>query len=141
MRCLSFILAMVLLPATLIFSTGCEGEVSFTTAELSEATMALGVDNQNKPVDPTNVFKPGTEEIFCSARLSNAPSDTEINSVWIYVTADNYEIDSFAINTDGNRYLQFSMNRPTSGWPEGDYKLVLYIDGEEAVSLPFSVQP
>jgi len=141
MRYFSLALVIVLLTATLIFSAGCEGEVSFTTAKLSEATMALGVDVESKPVDPTSVFKPSTGEIFCSAKLSNAPDDTVINSVWIYVTADNYEIDSFAITTDGTRYLQFSMNRSATGWPEGDYKLVLYIDGEEAVSLPFSVQP
>jgi len=57
---------------------GCEGEVSFTSASLSEATMCQSVDKDMRPVHAISVFNTGTPEIFCSVKLSSAPPDTEI---------------------------------------------------------------
>ena len=138
-------LLVVLLLAIVALAAGCSGEVSFTTAKLSEGTMALGIDDDTKPVNPTTVFSPEAEEIFCSVKLSNSPQDTEVNSTWIYVQGEledteNYEIDSYAVTTDGTRYLQFSMSRPANGFPRGEYKLVLSIDGKEELNLPFTVE-
>ncbi|TFH36125.1 MAG: hypothetical protein E4G93_02655, partial [Dehalococcoidia bacterium] len=117
---------------------------SFTTAELSEATMCLSVDSLSQPVDPTDTFGVNTPEIFCSVKLSNAPEDTEVLSEWVYVKGEvagvtDYVIDTLSLTTDGTRYLQFSLGIPDGGWPVGEYKLVLYVDGKEKVSLPFTV--
>ena len=123
---------------------GCDGEVSFTTAALSEATMATGIDSESKPVGATDVFDANTPEIFCSVKLSNAPSDTEVLSEWVYIKGEledvtDHVIDSFPVVTDGTRYLQFSMTRPDNGWPTGEYEMVLYVDGKEKVTLPFTI--
>ena len=137
---------LILLGAMLggLILTGCSGDVSFTTAKLSEATMCLGVDAQTKPLNPTDAFGVNTPEIFCSVKLSNAPDDTEILSEWVYVEGEaegvtDYVIDTLPLTADGTRYLYFSMPRPDSGWPVGEYTLNLYIDGKEAVSVPFTV--
>jgi len=124
--------------------SGCSGEVSFTTAKLTEATMCLGVDGQNQPVNPTDEFGVNTPEIFCSVKLSNAPDDTEVGSEWVYVKGEaagvtDYVIDTLVLPADGTQFLQFSLPRPDGGWPIGEYQLNLYIDGKEAVSLPFTV--
>ena len=141
-------LKTVLAVATLILValpiTGCSGEVSFTTASLSEATMALGTDADAKPINPTDTFQVDTPEIFCSVKLSNAPSDTEITSEWVYIEGelegyDNHVIDTYTLVTDGDRYLTFSMERPDDGWPVGTYELVLYVDGKDETSVGFSV--
>jgi hypothetical protein len=144
-RNLSLILVTSLLSALILLSVGCGGEVSFTTAKLSEATMAMGVTDDNKPVNATTVFSPETEEIFCSVKLSNAPSDTEVTSVWVYVGGEeegltNYEIDNYSVITEGTRYINFSLPRGDTDFPKGDYKLVLYVDGKESVALPFTVR-
>ena len=123
---------------------GCSGEVSFTTASLSEATMATGTDSDNQPVGATDQFQVDTPEIFCSVKLSNAPNDTEVLSEWVYVKGElegvtDHIIDTFPVVTDGTRHLQFSMERPDGGWPKGDYKLVLYVDAKEEVAVPFTV--
>ena len=125
-------------------AAGCSGEVSFTTASLSDATMALGVDEDARPVNPTNEFEVDTPEIFCSVELSNAPHDTEVTAEWIYVEGEvadvtNHVIDSYTLVTDGNRHLTFSIERPDNGWPVGDYRLVLYVDGTEETSVDFTV--
>lgn len=145
MKKMAYLFLIVLLLTLGLLATACSGEVSFTTAKLSEGTMALGIDDDTKPVNPTNVFSPETEEIFCSVKLSNAPQDTEVNSKWIYIQGEledteNYEIDSYAVTTDGTQYLQFSMSRPANGFPRGEYKLVLAIDGKEELNLPFTVE-
>jgi len=143
-RNLSRMLVTSLLSALILLSVGCE--VSFTTAKLSEATMALGVTDDNKPVNATTVFSPDTEEIFCSVKLSNAPDHTEVTSVWVYVGGEvegltNYEIDSYSTVTEGTRYINFSLPRAAdTGFPKGDYKIVLYVDGKESVALPFTVR-
>ncbi len=138
-------LLSVLLLTLSVPLAGCSGEVSFTTASLSEATMCLDVDADSRPVDPTSQFAPDTPEIFCSVKLSNAPPNTEVLSEWVYVRGEveeltDHVIDTFAVTTDGTRYLQFSMTMPDAGWPLGEYALVLYVDGKEEVSVPFTVR-
>jgi hypothetical protein len=125
--------------------TGCEGEVSFTTASLSEAAMCQSVDENKLPIDATDAFTTDTPEIFCSVKLSHAPSDTAIKAEWIYIEGEledvsNYLIDEWSTTTDGTRYISVSITRPYNGWPRGDYKIVLYIDGKEELSTPFTVQ-
>jgi len=140
-------LVRVLLLAALVSAlplAGCSGEVSFTSAKLSEATMCLGVDGEAKPVNPTKTFAVHTPEIFCSVKLSNAPADTEIGSEWVYVKGelsgyDNTVIATLVLPAEGTQYLQFSLPKPDAGWPAGEYKLNLYVDGKESVSLPFTV--
>ncbi|MDD5604352.1 MAG: hypothetical protein RBR99_01730 [Dehalococcoidales bacterium] len=133
--CLSFVMVLTI---------GCGKEVSFTTAKLSEATMATGVTGDFKPQDPTTTFYANTAEIFCSVKLSNAPADTTVTGIWIYENGQeqhltNYEIDRYSITTDGTRYLMFSLTRPNTGFPIGNYKLVLTIDEKEPETLKFKV--
>ncbi len=146
-RFFTIAIALSTLVAVLVFPlVGCTGEVGFTTASLSKATMCKSVDSETRePVEPTNVFTPDTPEIFCSVNLSNAPSDTEVSSEWIYVKSEledvaDYLIDEVSITTDGTRYVPFSVPRPDNGWPTGDYKVVLYLDGNEKTSVTFKVQ-
>ena len=121
------------------------GEVSFTTARLSEITMAKSIDETFKPIEKADVFSVDTPEIFLSAKFSNAPADTEVTGEWTYVGGEvadleNYTIDTASLKIEGTAYLYFSMPMPEAGWPKGDYKVVLAIDGKEQGSVPFKVQ-
>ena len=146
-RFLAITIALSTLVVVLAFPlASCTGEVGFTTASLSKATMCKSVDSESRePVEPTNVFTPETTEIFCSVSLSNAPSDTKVSSEWIYVKGEfedvsDYLIDEISITTDGTRYVSFSEPKPENGWPTGDYKVLLYLDGNEKTSVTFKVQ-
>ncbi len=137
--CWKALLAAAGLVLATVPATGCSGEVSFTTASLSDATMALGVDEDARPINPTDEFDVDTPEIFCSVKLSNAPHDTEITSEWVYLQGEadvtDHVIDTYTLVTDGSRHLTFSIERPDNGWPVGDYRLVLYVDGKEETRL------
>jgi hypothetical protein len=124
----------------------CSGEVSFTTARLSEITMAKSIDQETyQPVEKTDTFGVNTTEIFLSAKFSNAPSDTEVMAEWVYVEGEaeelkNYLIDSVSINVSGTDYLYFAMPMPGQGWPRGQYEVTLYIDGKEVETVSFTVE-
>lgn len=144
-RLLVLTLAAVALAALVVPWAGCQGEISFTTASLSNATMCKSVDPQTMaPIEPTDVYSPDTLTFYCSVKLSNAPSDTEIKAEWIYVQGEagvaNQLIDTNTITAGGDRYLGFSLERGTDVWPQGDYKIVLFIGGKERQSVPFKVQ-
>ena len=138
----TLILASLLLAIPLI---GCEGEVSFTTASLSEATMCTSVDEDMRPLDATDVFTVDTPEIICSVKLSHAPPDTEVTAEWIYVEGEwegvtDYLLGEYEFTADGTGYLSFYLTPPVEGWPRGYYKVVLYVDGKEELSVPFTVE-
>jgi hypothetical protein len=88
-----------------------------------------------------------TPEIFCSFKLSNAPSDTHLNAEWIYIQGENATLANTVIatwktTTEGTRYIEISLSPPGgwSGWYTGEYQVVLYIDDEEQTSVPFTVE-
>jgi hypothetical protein len=140
------IVALVLVAMLVVPLAGCKGEVSVTTASLSEATMCSSIDSQTKrPAEKADVFSTNTPEIYCSVKLSNAPPNTEVKAVWIYVQGEakdlkDYTITEYPMTADGTRYLSFSVTQPTAGWPRGDYMIKLFVDGKERLTVPFSVQ-
>jgi len=125
------------------FVTGCE--VKVTTAKLSDARMCLSVDPATKkPVELADVFRPDTPEITCSVKLSSAP-ETNITARWIYVQGEvkdlkDHLITEYSLVADGTRYLSFAMEKPDNGFPRGEYKVVLLMDGKEKLSVPFKVE-
>jgi len=138
----SFLLLSLVILMSLFF---VEGEISSSTAKLGEATMCTKVDEKTKkPVEKTDVFTSDTPEIFCSVKLSSAPSDTNIKSEWIYVKGEaenlsDYKIDEFTITTEGTKYVSFSLSRPNTGFPKGEYILKLYLNDEFKLSVPFKI--
>lgn len=145
-RSLLVLLAALSLSLLGLSIMSCSGEVSFTTAGLSEITMAKSVDETTyKPIEKTATFGVDAPEIFLSAKFSNAPSDTEIMAEWVYVEGEaedlrDYLIDAVSIYVAGTDYLSFSLSMPEQGWPRGQYEVILYIDGEEVETVSFTVQ-
>lgn len=131
---------------------GCveEEEVSPATGLLSEATMARGVDNNSRPVDPTGVFSTDAEGFFCSFKITDAPPDTKIKAEWVYVGGEveeqlgnNYTMEIMNAVAEGTCYTHVAMPLPPIPdyeWPRGDFKIILYVDDQEEVSVPFKVE-
>lgn len=136
------VLAMAVVTALPL--AGCTNGVGFPTTSatpsLSQATTCKSINLQTgEPIEPTTTFAPDTTQIFGSAKLSNAPAGTEIKSEWIYIQGDLL-IDSWSTSAEGTQYISSSITRPDSTWPMGDYKLVIYLNGKEAATVPFKVQ-
>jgi len=147
----SVLIVLFILAAGLVVPlAGCTGAVSFppgsSSISLGKAATCKSVDPQTEEaVEPANTFTADTAEIFCSVKLSNAPSGTEVSAEWIYVqdaagAANDLLIDSWSRVTEGTRHVSTSVTKPGTGWPQGDYKVVFYLNGNENQSVAFKVQ-
>lgn len=145
MKKLTMALSILVIAVLGIMAVGCEGEAdTYSPPGIGFITMAKGVDAEKKPVNPTTTFTTDIPEVFCSARMNNAPSAVKVTGKWIYVSGElkdttNYEIDSASLETKTG-YFSMSLTRPTNGWPKGSYKLIFVIDGKEVGSAPFTIQ-
>ncbi len=143
------VIALILM-AVLLTGCGKKGVVS-TSGLLTEITMTAAVDDDGRPLYPTTVFAPNANAFYCSFKVINAPPKTEIKGEWIYVSGEveeqiggkNYVMDELTITVEGTRYaFVFYHRTPLPGykWPKGDYKVVLYVNGKEDASIPFTVK-
>ncbi|MCX6010263.1 MAG: hypothetical protein NTW48_09615 [Chloroflexi bacterium] len=136
-------LATLAVAAMLLGSlAGCE--CSYSSASLSEATMCKNIDEQNRPIERADVFPPDFDIIYCSAKLSNAPSNTntEVKAQWF--DNNNQQVFEKTVTTEegGTGYIYFSLARTATAasWPTGNYAVKLFLDGKEQVTVPFKIQ-
>jgi hypothetical protein len=145
------LITLIILAAGLAITlAGCTGAVSLPTGSssstsLGKAATCKSVDPQTEEaIEPASVFTADTPEIFCSVKLSNAPSGTEVSAEWLYLSeatgGNDLLIDSWSRVTEGTRHVSTSIVKPANGWPQGNYKVVLYLNGNENQSIAFSVQ-
>ena len=113
--------------------------ISFTTANITKAHMALDVDDTKQ----TDVFSPSAKTFYCFFDLNNAPDDTKVKGVWVAVDASgvdpNYEIDTSEY-TSGDGTIYFTLERSTDAWPVGKYKVDLYINDKLVQTIEFEVK-
>ena len=115
--------------------------VSDATANISDAHMAVDPGG----ISPTTVFTPEDGTFYCVAELSDAPDDTVVRALWTAVDvegeAPDTEIDETSV-TSGDGRLTFKLtNEPFGTWPEGRYKVDLFLNDERQPerTLEFSV--
>ena len=90
------------------------------------------------------VFGPATPKIYLRAKLVDVPKGGKVKAVWIAektkVAPPNYEIDAKELATGAiaNR-VDFSMSKPNAGWPEGEYRVDLQINGKTVQTVKFKV--
>ena len=89
-------------------------------------------------------FAPTTEKVFLRAKVADVPAGAKLKASWIAektkVAPANYKIDSYEMKTVANmNEVLFSMSKPTAGWPEGDYRVELFIDDKPAAKVPFKI--
>ncbi len=95
------------------------------------------------PINVMNRFGDDTPSIHAVIAIEKAKKGSTVKGAWISVDAietPDYEIDAAAaVSPGGDAVVHFALSRPDNGWPQGNYKLDVYIDGTFAVSAPFSV--
>ena len=89
-------------------------------------------------------FKPDTPKIELHLELLGITSLTKISGIWVAEKTDaapaNFEIDTANLNAMiGMKEATFSLSKPDKGWPVGNYRVDLVIEGKKVGSLPFQV--
>jgi hypothetical protein len=136
---------ILILVLSVMLLIGCTGNSAFTSESLSEITLSQDVDKQFRPVDATTVFSTDARMIFCSFTPSKAPAGAMITAQWIYAKGEekdliDYVIDQWTESIKDQSRIAMFIRRPTNGWPKGEYKVVLFVDSREEISIPFTIR-
>jgi hypothetical protein len=111
--------------------------------ELGLSNLRMAFDQDGKNV--TTTFSP-TDVFYAVADLANAPQGTKVEAKWTAVNATDTEpnlefqtqsLDITEESFSGTIYFQLSNDE---GWPPGQYKVDLYLNGALAQTAEFSVQ-
>ena len=122
-----------ILAVFMVFLGGCHSkkEVEVPIPQDIQLGTSVGVDKQISA--PTNVFKP-TDTVYVSVRNSAAAQN--IKAVFSY---NDKAIRTDSVTTHGPGYVEFHISQP-SGLPEGNYKVVVSIDGDNKSPAIFDVK-
>ncbi len=86
---ITLVIITLMMVSVLFMGASC----SSTTANVSNAVMTTGVDDNSMPVDNVTEF-PVNSDVYVAAELHNAPDDTNIKFIWYQ---DGQELDSVTI--------------------------------------------
>lgn len=128
----------VLLVVAVLAITALACGFSASTANFQDAYMAYDSAGTQR----TSVY--GPEDVFYAiVDLANASDSTEVRAVWTAVNVDgeaaNTLIDEVSIQS-GDALLTFDLANTGMLWPNGAYKVDLYLNGELETTLNFQVQ-
>ena len=110
---------------------------------VQNATICSSVDENNLPLDSTNVFATDTQKIWLSARVINAQEGTSIKIGWsnpskklIQPTTD------IGFSSPQTKYFSSELIKPEnlSLWPLGEYKVVIALNNQVVQTLMFTIK-
>jgi hypothetical protein len=110
---------------------------SATTARFTDAFLTRDPATEAN----TEVFAP-EDTFYVLVDLANAPDGTTVKAVWVAVDADGVDFDTVideAELTTGDGRLTFDLANDQL-WPEGNYKVDLYINDNLERTLECSVE-
>lgn len=123
-------LLLILAAVTLaVFTVGCS--FNFSTAKIEDAIMTDSIDAEGKPGEEVVSYPADALTLYVSAKLRNAPDNTQIRIVWTYVSGDQL-IDEVVLDSGdiSDRYIYSDLS-PTATLPEGNYQVEFFIDERE----------
>lgn len=118
---------------------------------LVPAASAAGFENvvltsEKDAEEAEEVFATDTPAIYLSADLADVETGSTVTVSWISVDSGgiappNYQIDSVDLDIGMiENHVNASLSKPDAGWPTGDYRVDLAVDGDVADSVEFTVE-
>ena len=89
-------------------------------------------------------FHHDTPKIYLRAKVADIPAGAAVKGVWIAektkVAPPNYKIDEKEMKVVPLLdEVTFSLGKPNAGWPEGDYRVELFIAGKPVKKVKFRI--
>lgn len=134
------LLSMVLIAGTL---SGC-GLLSQKPPSVASVMLCSQVDERTKAaVDPVSAFPTKSKELFASVRVEDPQPGTKVEARWLYDQEGDgsfsvVDVAEVSFTEKGNRHVAFSL-RATTTFPDGHYKIQVFLDGEPAKEVSFQV--
>ena len=107
--------------------------VSVTSVDLGTA---VGADQ--KVTSPTTNFSP-KDTIYAAVSTTGAASNATLGAKWTYQDGQTVNDSSQTIAPTGPAVTTFHISKP-DGWPAGNYKVEISLDGNAVSSKDFSVK-
>lgn len=109
-------------------------------SEVEDAVVCKNIDSNYAPIDPTDIFPSGTNEIHMSIKFKNFTNNDSLKVVWKYVeTGEDISTQEFSPQESGSGYHSFNI-KIAEGFPPGRYNVKLYFNGNLFISSDFTVQ-
>lgn len=103
---------------------------------------------------PTKQFSTDVAEIFGGSAVANGPGPvTAVRTKWIAVDVGTaapantlvatHDVDAGKLAALGDKYpltADFSLKRPTKGWPVGKYRVDIELNGKPTDSAEFTIR-
>jgi hypothetical protein len=109
-------------------------------AAVSVTDLSLGksVGADKKVQTQTDTFSP-KDTIFASVSTDGSAPSSVIAVKWTFGDGQTVKEDSKSIAPTGPTATEFSIQKP-GGWPKGNYKVEVTVDGKPGPSKTFKVQ-
>jgi hypothetical protein len=127
-------------------STNATGETnsedSSSTSAIAEIHMAKD-DGKGNPGERADVFSPRDRTIHCVTKLKEMKSGTKMKFTWWIVDADgsqNQKIRDIDYTTKSLENVIHGHLTLPQNWPEGKYKVEVYVNDNLEKTAPFSIQ-
>jgi hypothetical protein len=107
---------------------------------VSVATVDLGtaVGPDQKVTSPTTTFGP-KDTIYAAVSTTGAASNATLGAKWTYQDGQTVNDSSQTIAPNGPAVTTFHISKP-DGWPTGNYKVEIMLDGASVASKDFTVK-
>ena len=97
---------------------------------------AIGADK--RVANETDDFRP-TETIYASVATTGIAPNATLVARWTYQDGQVVSTDSITIAPNSDEYTEFHISNP-SGFPPGDYKLEVFMNGQSVGTKDFDVE-
>lgn len=119
---------------------GSDAAVETAAAPLSVDEVRLGktLGADRRVTEESDDFRP-TETVYASVRTSGTAANAVLVARWTYQDGQVVSVDSQTIAPSGTDVTEFHISNP-GGWPAGEYRLTVLLDGREVGSKEFEVE-
>lgn len=91
-----------------------------------------------EPINPTGIFAANAPAIHMTVQIKDAPANSEFMALWYPPNQDPLKFVLPPV--DGSRWLDFRLTPPPDGFPNGEYKVEIYLNDELVDTKTFSVK-
>jgi hypothetical protein len=105
---------------------------------VSSVDLGTAVGPDQKVTAPATTFSP-KDTIYAAVSTTGTAPNAVLNAKWTYQDGQTVNESSQTIAPNGPAVTSFHISKP-DGWPAGNYKVEISLDGNSVASKEFAVQ-
>jgi hypothetical protein len=95
-----------------------------STIEFSKIVLGSKIDDHGIVIDPTELFKTGTDDIYVNLYVRNGKAGETVDLLLRHVdSGSSIPVVKNELSDNGDNMLSYAFSPPPAGWPKGTYQL------------------